>query len=68
MLTFGPSTPSRQCANVPILLNDILEGDELFLAQLIPMDGDTVIMDPSMSTVIITDQDSEYMRYWKLEV
>ena len=56
-LTFGPSFPTRQCANVAILQNTILEGEELFSVQLTAVGSDTVILAPATSTVFITDQD-----------
>ena len=56
-LIFSSFAPRRQCANVAIVQNDILEGDESFLAQLFPTDGKTVIMSPATATVTITDQD-----------
>ena len=56
-LIFSPFSPRRQCADVAIVQNDILEGDESFLAQLLPTDGETIIMNPATATVTITDQD-----------
>lgn len=56
-LIFSSFSPRRQCADVVIVQNDILEGDESFLAQLLPTDGATVIMTPATATVTITDQD-----------
>ena len=59
ILAFGPLIPTRQCADVAILQNNILEGAELFSVQLTPVDGDTVVLAPAAATVIITDQDSK---------
>ena len=56
-LTFGPSFPTRQCANVTILQNAILEGEESFSVQLTAVGSDTVILAPATATVFITDQD-----------
>ena len=58
-LAFGPSLPTRQCANVAILQNTILEGAESFLVQLTAVGSDTVILVPATATVLITDQDSK---------
>ena len=58
-LAFGPSLPTRQCANVAILQNTILEGAESFSIQLTAIGSDTVVLAPATATVIITDQDSK---------
>lgn len=60
-LTFGPSFPTRQCANVAILQNTILEGEESFSVQLTAVGSDTVILAPATATVFITDQDRKLM-------
>jgi hypothetical protein len=56
-LTFGPSFPTRQCADVAILQNTILEGAESFSVQLTAVDSDTIISAPATAMVLITDQD-----------
>ncbi len=56
-LTFGPSFPTRQCADVAIVQNTILEGAESFSVQLTPVGSDTIILAPATATVLITDQD-----------
>lgn len=63
LLVFGPSFPTRQCANVAVLQNTLLEGTESFSVQLTPLDGDTVVLSPSTATVVITDQDSKLIYY-----
>ena len=59
LLAFGPSFPTRQCANVAILQNTILEGAESFSVQLTAASSDTVVSAPATATVLITDQDSK---------
>ena len=59
LLAFGPSLPTRQCANVAILQNTILEGAESFSVQLTAASSDTVVLAPATATVLITDQDSK---------
>lgn len=59
LLVFGPAFPTRQCANVAILQNTILEGSESFSVQLTAASSDTVILAPTTATVLITDQDSK---------
>ena len=63
LLVFGPLFPTRQCANVAVLQNTLLEGTESFSVQLTPLDGDTVVLSPSTATVVITDQDSKLIYY-----
>lgn len=61
LLVFGPLFPTRQCASVDILQNNVLEGTETFSVQLTSLDEDTVVLAPSTATVVITDEDSKFV-------
>ena len=59
----GTSDGDRQCVNVTILQDDIIEGTETFFLQASPVDEalPLIVIDPSLSltTVSIADSASE---------
>ena len=59
----GTSDGDRQCVNVTILQDDIVEGTETFFLQASPVDEalSLIVIDPSLSltTVSIADSASE---------
>lgn len=61
VLVFPPGPPgSRQCVNVTIRDDQVLEDNETLLIELSSSDA-TVTTNLSLATIVITDDDSKYV-------
>ena len=58
-MDFSPELPPIGCVEIPILDDDLLELNESFLVQLLPIDDNVTVVDGTLSEtkVFITDND-----------
>ena len=62
-------TSTRQCVDVSITDDDILEEDEDFTATLVDMPSEGIVIDPDEATIVIVDDTGAYSRtYYVLGV
>ena len=55
-------TSTRQCVDVSITDDDILEEDEDFTATLVDMPSEGIVVDPDEATIVIEDDTGAYSR------